>query len=116
MISLLTWEVIVVCLDGESDPVSETKPDCDGIGINMISVNDINIYPNPTTGELTITNYELGITSIEVFDIYGKNLLSNHLITSSSNHHINISHLPTGMYFVKIHTETGVVVRKVVKE
>jgi endonuclease/exonuclease/phosphatase family metal-dependent hydrolase len=74
------------------------------------------VYPNPTTGELTITNYELGITSVEVFDIYGRNLLSNHLITSSSHHHINISHFSTGMYFIKISTEAGEVVRKVVKE
>ena len=92
------------------------KTELENLGINDVSLPNLNIYPNPTTGELRITNYELGITSVEVFDIYGRNLLSNHLITSSSNHHINISHLATGIYFVKIRTKTGEVVRKVVKE
>jgi hypothetical protein len=86
-----------------------------GAGIGALHATSIEVYPNPTTGELTITNYELGITSIEIFDIYGRNL-SNHLITSSSNHLINIAHFPAGIYFVKISTEVGEVVRKVVKE
>jgi hypothetical protein len=80
------------------------------------AVSNISIYPNPTTGELTITNYELGITGVEIFDIYGRSLLSHHHISSSSHHLINISHLPTGMYFVKIRTAAGETVRKVLKE
>jgi hypothetical protein len=51
----------------------------------------------------------------EVFDAYGRKLSSHHLITSSSNHLINISHLPAGVYVVKILTENGVITRKVVK-
>ena len=64
------------------------------------------IYPNPTTGELRITNYELGPelnsgTDIEIYDIYGRKLSSHHLIPSSTNHLINISHLPAGIYLIK---------------
>jgi len=74
----------------------------------------------------------LRIENVEVFDVYGRKVSShhlitssshhlitsssNHLITSSSNHLINISHLPAGTYFVKIMTEQGEVVRKVVKQ
>jgi hypothetical protein len=84
---------------------------------------EILVYPNPTTGELRITNYELGIKEVEIFDIYGKKLLSNHLIASSSNHLItsssnhltNISHLQAGVYFLKIDTETGIITKRVVK-
>jgi hypothetical protein len=71
--------------------------------------------PNPTTGELTINNEQLTINNIEIYDVYGKKLSSNHLITSSSNHHINISHLQSGIYFVKIITEAGEIIKKVVK-
>ena len=70
------------------------------------------IYPNPTTGELRIENgefgirnYELGIMNVEIFDIYGRKQSSHHLITSSSNHLINISHLPAGIYFITIANE-----------
>jgi len=92
----------------------------------------IEVYPNPTTGELRIENGKLRIENVEVFDVYGRKVSShhlitssshhlitsssNHLITSSSNHLINISHLPAGTYFVKIMTEQGEVVRKVVKQ
>jgi nitrous oxidase accessory protein NosD len=77
--------------------------------------NSITLVPNPTTGELQITNYELQITNIEVFDVYGRKLSPNHLIISSSHHLINISHLQSGIYFVKIITEAGEVIKKVVK-
>jgi len=79
-------------------------------------IASLQIYPNPTTGELTITNYELEITGIEILDMAGRKVSSHHLIASSSNHLINISHLSAGIYFVKIFTEAGEVVRKVVKE
>jgi len=82
-----------------------------GIEKNMVA-----LYPNPTTGELKIKNYEIEITNIEVFDIYGRKLSSNHHIISSSNHVINISHFPAGIYIIKISTEEGEVIRKVVKE
>jgi len=77
---------------------------------------DIKVYPNPTTGELTIENGELGIESIEIFDLHGKKQSSHHLITSSSYQNLNISHFPAGVYFVKITTDSGEMVKKVVKE
>jgi hypothetical protein len=80
------------------------------------ALENITLTPNPTTGELTITNYELRITGVEIYDVYGRNVSSHHLITSSSNHHINISHLQSGIYFVKISTEIGEIVKKIVKQ
>ena len=76
----------------------------------------LRVYPNPTTGELTINNEQLTINDVEVFDIYGRKQSSHHQILSSSHHLINIAHLPSGIYFVKISTEAGEVVKKVVKE
>ena len=41
--------------------------------VPLYSENEVRIYPNPTTGKLRITNYELREnTVIEIFDIYGK--------------------------------------------
>ena len=74
----------------------------------------IKVYPNPTTGELTITNYELRIDNIEIFDIYGRKILS-HTSLLSSETTVNISHLTTGIYFIKITTEQGVITKKVIK-
>jgi hypothetical protein len=87
------------------------------VGIEELQITDyeLRIYPNPTTGELTIDNGELTIINVEVFDVYSKKLSSHHLTTSSSHHQINISHLSAGIYFVKIITEKGIITRKVVK-
>jgi hypothetical protein len=87
-------------------------------GVDELRITDyeLQIYPNPTRGELRVTSYELQVTNVEVFDIYGKKVSSNHLITTSSHHLSNIAHLPSGIYFVKIRTEAGEVMRKAVKE
>ncbi|MCL2435053.1 MAG: T9SS type A sorting domain-containing protein, partial [Lentimicrobiaceae bacterium] len=73
-------------------------------------------------------NYELGtaaplgassaklINSIEVFDVYGRKVSSHHLIASSSHQKINISHLNSGIYFVKVTTESGEVIKKIIKQ
>jgi len=87
------------------------------VGIETITKDElrITVYPNPTTGELRVMSEELRVLSIEAFDIFGRKLQFNHLITTSSNHHINISHFTTGIYFIKITTEQGNVVKKVIK-
>ena len=82
------------------------------VGVDEHRLSNITLHPNPTTGELTITNYELGITSVEIYDIYGRKISSHHLILSSSYHLINISHLPAGIYFLKIGNETVKVVKQ----
>ena len=80
--------------------------------------DEITVYPNPTNGELRITNYELGITNIEIFDMLGRPVGANLRVCPTANDEtvINISHLPTGVYFIRIETENGkIVTRKVVK-
>ena len=95
----------------------------DEVGIKNLEVSDIKIYPNPTTGKLKIENGELKIENIEIYDIYGRNVgakfPSNKLEgwqPQADGVVFNISHLPSGIYFVIITTESGVVVKKVVKE
>ena len=86
------------------------------LGIVDLKSEAISIYPNPTTGELTIDNGQLTINNVEVFDIYGRKIHSSTLTSYLSPlTSINISHLPSGIYFVKISTEAGEVVRKVIK-
>jgi hypothetical protein len=76
---------------------------------------NILVYPNPTTGELRITNYGLQIDEIEIYDVYGRKLSSNHLIDSSPHPHINISHLSAGIYFLKLATPKGITLHKIIK-
>ena len=95
------------------DFVIEVKPS--GIEEDAL-LSEINVIPNPTMGELHVTSDVLHMADIEIFDISGKKITSHHLITSSSNHLINITHLPAGIYFLKIYTNAGEVVKKIIKQ
>jgi len=68
------------------------------------------IYPNPTTGELSIETSDMRceILDIEIFDIMGKKIVSN-LKSQISNKKINISHLQSGIYFLKITKENNTI-------
>ena len=53
----------------------------------------------------------------------GRSVGAKHVLPETRNHKtpkpetaINISHLPTGIYLLRIQTETGTVTRKVVKK
>ena len=86
------------------------------LGVETITNDGITVYPNPTTGQLRITNYELRIDNVEIYDVMGKKISSHHLITTSSNHLIDISHFTSGIYLLKITTETGAVTKKIIKQ
>jgi len=81
---------------------------------------DIKVFPNPTKCQLTIDHGQLTINSVEVFDIYGRNILdlnkTTPLISHSSFLTIDISHLHSGIYMVKIATENGIAVKKIIKQ
>jgi len=113
---IFSFTVRAANASGNDMQVLSLRIDMDTLGISTTEIAGLNVYPNPTTGELRITNYELQIKSIEVYDVFGKKLLSHHLISSSSNHLINISHLPEGTYLLKIQTEQGVRTQKIIKQ
>lgn len=69
-----------------------------------------NISPNPVKDILTIIS-SIPITKVEIYSPLGK------LIKSVSQQKIiNLSHLKTGVYFVKIFSSNGVSTKKIIKE
>jgi|GEM_PF-2974248 len=77
--------------------------------------NSIEVYPNPTKGDITIASTNQIITHIAISNISGSILLQEQV--NSMQTQINISHLQQGFYFVKITTETGEsITQKIVKE
>ena len=83
-------------------------------GIEDKLANNVSIYPNPVKDRLYIET-ESEIEDIVVFDIYGR-----HQVTESPSHQemisIDISNLNSGVYFVKINTANGNIVKRFVKE
>ena len=85
----------------------------------------LRVYPNPTTGVLniqeTMNNEQLTMNNVEVFDIYGRKVISDMRLSDmryptseigKSEITINISHLPAGIYFLKVGNETVKVVKQ----
>jgi len=70
------------------------------VGANKIL--PIQIYPNPTTGQLIIDNGQLTIKNVEIYDIVGKLVQRSPMSALSPETTIDISHLASGMYFFKI--------------
>jgi len=88
------------------------------VNINEQSKAQCEIYPNPTDGQLTIDNGQLTIENVEIFDITGKCVATVETLRATSlqtTTTLDISHLTSGVYFVKIKTENGMITKKVVK-
>ena len=93
----------------ESDVINVT------IKVGIVETDNypsLRVYPNPTTNQLRITNYELWEdTDIQIYDIVGK-LLQSKIVNLQSEIILDISHLANGMYFLKINNQ----IVKIIKE
>ncbi|QYJ67207.1 DUF7619 domain-containing protein [Flavobacterium litorale] len=75
--------------------------------------NSVTLYPNPSEGNVTISA-NTTINTIELYDVQGR-LVS---VTKGNNTNVilNITNQPTGLYFIKIITDSGSKVTKHVKK
>lgn len=81
-----------------------------------ISINDItetNIYPNPVSDILYI-NTDSQIKSIELYDVYGRMVLNKTNLTTTDIT-VDVSHLNSGIYVLRLNTTKGTGDFKVVK-
>ena len=78
-------------------------------GIDNIEDNSVVVYPNPATNMLNVDGE--GIVSMQMLDMNGRTVMER-------NHGgaIDISNLANGMYIVRIVSNDGVSIRKVVKK
>ena len=88
-----------------------------GVNIPENELSKITIYPNPTTGKLTINNGQLTVDNVKIYDVMGRSI-GAHLYgrPNATEMSIDISDLPPGVYFIHFQMETGVITRKVVKQ
>ncbi len=83
-------------------------------GLNSYLENNISLYPNPANDYIDVRVDELNVTSMEVYDVYGK--LINNVSVVNNPTRINVSGLATGMYFVRVTTEQGVATKSFIKK
>jgi hypothetical protein len=83
--------------------------------VNPVLDNLISIYPNPVKDSVNISIKENStIKTIELYDIQGR-LLQTQVVNDVTSQ-INLAERANGIYFIKINTDKGSKVEKLVKE
>lgn len=76
-------------------------------------LNDLNLYPNPTSGSLNIHSKESSLTNIKLYDIAGKLVLDTPINSEYSS--IDLSSLDNGIYILRCKlTDNKYVEKKIV--
>ena len=78
---------------------------------------DLNVYPNPTTGFLSLNLQEFDNQEVElsVFDANAQVVLVEQ-VTANATQTIDLSHLPSGQYVVKVVSQEGLAIQKIIKQ
>ncbi len=130
------------CVDSTQQPIrgvswyvstdtsaNETLPWCQLIkvetyypfsGLNDVKQNissTITLFPNPTDGNLTIQNrLQTWITSVAMYNQSGVLCYSQEINSNSSQITLNVTELKPGIYFARISTPNGEIVKKIIKQ
>jgi hypothetical protein len=97
--------------------LDDIKVDGNALGTaEEIALQSVQVAPNPTTGLVQITSPEVAITSVQVLDALGKELQSIKVSRTAKGQppQVDLRGLPNGMYLLRITSEKGVTVRRVV--
>lgn len=84
------------------------------LGTDDFDLASFSVYPNPTQDSWNLKSKSENISSIRVFDILGKSVIS--LSPNSSEATIDGSSLKSGLYFAQVKTANGVSRLKLVKQ
>ncbi len=106
-----SYAVIVTSLQG-----CEDVSDCitiDAVGLEQLNITDMNVFPNPTNGEVNLSLPENVSVNVSIFDAQGK--LVAEQMNVSNNGKLNISNVTPGVYMVRLTAENATQTFRVVK-
>lgn len=84
-----------------------------GTATNDLSLAaQVNLFPNPTSDKIMVDLGDLTGTQLQIFDNFGREILQKDIWKSKEE--IQVGDWNTGIYFVKIQTEQGVVSKRFV--
>ena len=107
------YGTIVYSTSGNYGSGEATNFSTDGeLSTNEQTIQNISLYPNPTTGIVQITTEQT--LSIEVHDISGKLVYQQSNVTAQTT--LNLSALNAGVYFVKMTGDNTERVQKLIKK
>jgi len=83
---------------------------------NPVAVSDepVKLFPNPVGDVLRIAANATGLKKVELFDLNGKLVLTEDLYSESAE--LQVSSLPPGAYIVRVHAQSGIVTKRIIKK
>ena len=88
------------------------EPENPGEGIEELT-SSLLLYPNPVKDKIYIETPTQTLT-VEIYDVYGR-----HQVTETPSHQgclvVDVTDLKSGVYFVKVITENGEAIKRIIK-
>ncbi|WP_299557459.1 fibronectin type III domain-containing protein [Seonamhaeicola sp.] len=100
--------IALTALNGASNTASKNVKKEERLEVNEKNeVGDIVVYPNPATDRIYITNHNLEIKTLRVYNLSGREIMR---LNGANEGVINLelSNVSKGLYFIKISTVKGV--------
>ena len=94
----------------------ETLANCNALSTSDILKQSIEVFPNPTSGKVTIKGLNLwNDASITLYDLNGR-IISKQITGSDNSATVDLSNLQPGMYIVTIVNDSVTYSEKIVKQ
>ena len=96
--------------------ISAVPPNIIALSTSEQLAAKFNLYPNPATSVVNITNAEnVLVNQVTVYDIAGKQL-STQTYNNETEIKLNVEHLASGTYLLHLQTNEGTAVKKLLKK
>ncbi|MGV3613465.1 MAG: GEVED domain-containing protein [Fluviicola sp.] len=101
-----------VCPDDTANVVV-TVANCNWLSVDEVALEEVSLYPNPSTGVVFVESSFAGNFDLVVTDINGRTIETGKNIVSGTNT-VNLKEVERGTYFFKLSTENAEKVFRVV--
>lgn len=80
----------------------------------LTKAQEIRLFPNPVVDQVTVEADDFSFDHLRIFDAQGR-MLVEQPVRPTMNFTLNLSALPSGIFFLEIRAEGGTIIKKVVK-
>jgi hypothetical protein len=109
------WNTVLLTESGEYTYTYITPQGCDSVVVLNLTITSIQeldlvyvqIWPNPSSTEVSVLINAQMADAIEVFDMVGK-----HIITVQRQTRIDVSSWASGIYMLRVHSPSAVIERR----
>jgi len=85
-----------------------------GVGIENLANNLASIYPNPTTGKLTIELKDKKISSLSIVNLLGKIMMERKLVQPETKVELSIENFADGVYYIQFNSDDKKYLQKLI--